>query len=211
MCVVNKQLELLEYVFEPVYVDLQYDEIYLTFTAGSVCLCGVCIPAVVHGLSARLRVTLSCGCGCCGDRDACTAVCVACVYAAKMSWCEDDGNVSVGSGGGVVAVSAYMAGTRGSGVLSSAGDVPETSVVRCAGGVCDMCKCLARGGVGGVGGEWVTGLGLGLTNSGGTWGEMGYVSVFWLRWCGWCWGIVGGWLGPCGVKYVCVVSLDPLC
>ena len=34
------------------------------------------------------------------------------------------------------------------------------------------------GGVGGVGDEWVTGLGLGFTNSGGTWGIMGYVSVF---------------------------------
>ena len=29
----NKQFELLEFVFESVYVDLQYDEIYLTFTA----------------------------------------------------------------------------------------------------------------------------------------------------------------------------------
>ena len=40
MCVVNKQFELLE----SVYVDLQYDEISLTFTAGYVCLCGVCSP-----------------------------------------------------------------------------------------------------------------------------------------------------------------------
>ena len=38
MCVVNKQLQLLVFVFESVYVDLQYDEISLTFTAGSVCL-----------------------------------------------------------------------------------------------------------------------------------------------------------------------------
>ena len=38
MCVVNKQFELLEFVFESVYVDLQYDEISLTFTAGSVWL-----------------------------------------------------------------------------------------------------------------------------------------------------------------------------
>ena len=30
--------------------------------------------------------------------------------------CEGDGNSGVGSGGGVVAVSAYMGGTRGSGV-----------------------------------------------------------------------------------------------
>ena len=40
MCVVNKQFELLEFVFDSVYVDQQYDEISLTFTAGSVCLCG---------------------------------------------------------------------------------------------------------------------------------------------------------------------------
>ena len=36
MCVVNKQFELLEFVSESVYVDSQYDEISLTFTAGSV-------------------------------------------------------------------------------------------------------------------------------------------------------------------------------
>ena len=39
-----------------------------------------------------------------------------------------------------------MHGTRGSGVLSSAGDVLEMSVVIGVGGVCDMCMCLARGG-----------------------------------------------------------------
>ena len=43
-----------------------------------------------------------------------------------------------------------MSGTRGSGVLSSTGDV----LVRGVGGVCDMC--LARCGVGGEGGEWMT-------------------------------------------------------
>ena len=47
MCVVKKQFELLESVSESVYVDLQYDEIYLPFTAGSVCLCGVSSPVVV--------------------------------------------------------------------------------------------------------------------------------------------------------------------
>ena len=35
MCVVNKQFQLLEF--------MQYDQIYLTFTAGYVCLCGVCV------------------------------------------------------------------------------------------------------------------------------------------------------------------------
>ena len=47
MCVVNKQFEVLEFVSESVYLDLQYDEISLTFTAGSVCLCGVCSPRSV--------------------------------------------------------------------------------------------------------------------------------------------------------------------
>ena len=38
MCAENKQFEFVEFVFDSVYVDLQYDEIYLTFTAGSVSL-----------------------------------------------------------------------------------------------------------------------------------------------------------------------------
>ena len=54
MCVVNKQFDLLQFVFESVYVDLPYDEISLTFTAESVCLCGVCSHVVVLGLSVRL-------------------------------------------------------------------------------------------------------------------------------------------------------------
>ena len=54
MCVVNKQSEIFEFVSESVYIDLQYDEISLTFTAGYVCLCGVCSPVVVLSLSVRL-------------------------------------------------------------------------------------------------------------------------------------------------------------
>ena len=54
MCVVNKQFELLKFVFYSVYVDLQYDEISLTFTAGSVSLCCVCGHVVVFGLSVSL-------------------------------------------------------------------------------------------------------------------------------------------------------------
>ena len=53
MCVVNKLVELLEFVFNSVYVDLKY-EIYLTYTTGYVCLCGVCSHVVVFGLSVRL-------------------------------------------------------------------------------------------------------------------------------------------------------------
>ena len=48
----------------------------------------------------------------------------------------------------------------------SAGDVLEMSVVRGVCGVCDMCMCLAQGGVGGVGDECVRGLGLGFANPG---------------------------------------------
>ena len=54
MCVVNKQFQLIEFVSESVYVDLQYDEISLTFTAGSVCFCGVSSPVIVLGLFVRL-------------------------------------------------------------------------------------------------------------------------------------------------------------
>ena len=67
-----------------------------------------------------------------------------------MLGCEGDGNAGVETGGGVIAMSAYMGGT---GVLSSAGDVLEMSVVRGVGGVCDMCMCWVRGGVRGIGGE----------------------------------------------------------
>ena len=41
-------------------------------------------------------------------------------------------------------MSACMSGTRGSGVLTSTGDM----LVRVVGGVCDMRMCLVRGGVG---------------------------------------------------------------
>ena len=50
----NKQFELLEFVSESVYVDLQYDDISFTFTAGSECLCGVSSPVVVLSLFVRL-------------------------------------------------------------------------------------------------------------------------------------------------------------
>ena len=51
--VVNVMLSLMS-VSESVYVDLQYDEISLTFTAGPVCFCGVSSPVVVLGLFVRL-------------------------------------------------------------------------------------------------------------------------------------------------------------
>ena len=51
--------------------------------------------------------------------------------------------------------------------------------------------CLARGCVGGDGGEWMRGLGLGFTNLVGTCGVLDACPVFWLRWCGWR-GVCGG-------------------
>ena len=42
MYVLNKQVELFKFVFDCVYVDLQYDEIDVTFTAGSASLWCVC-------------------------------------------------------------------------------------------------------------------------------------------------------------------------
>ena len=67
-------------------------------------------------------------------------------------------------------MSACMSGTRGSGVLSSTGDL----LVRGVGGVCDMCMCLARGCVGGEGGEWMRELGL------GTGGVLDLLAVVWV-------------------------------
>ena len=54
MCVVNKRFELLQFVFNSVYVELKYNEISPTFTPGSVYLSGVCSHAVVFGVSVRL-------------------------------------------------------------------------------------------------------------------------------------------------------------
>ena len=86
-------------------------------------------------------------------------------------------------------VSACMSGTRGSGVMSNTGDMLEMSVVRGVGGVCDMCMCLARGGVGGEGGEWMRELGLGFTNPVGTGGVLDVCLCFG------CGGVGGEWVG----------------
>ena len=75
-----------------------------------------------------------------------------------------------------------MSGTRGSGVLSSTGDV----LVRGVGGVCDMCMCLARGGVGGEGGEWMREF----TNPLGTGGVLDMCLCFG---CGGVGGVGGEW------------------
>ena len=78
-----------------------------------------------------------------------------------------------------------MGGTRGLGIVSSASEVLWICVmrgIRGFGGVCEMCMCLARGG---VCGERMRGLGLGFTNHVGTWG------VFDVCLCFGCGGVGG--------------------
>ena len=76
MCAVNKQFELFEFVFNSVYVDLRYNDISLTFTAGSVCLCVVCSHVVVLDMSVILSwhpMWMRC-----------TVACVGCEYAERV-------------------------------------------------------------------------------------------------------------------------------
>ena len=159
MCVVNKRFELLEFVFDSVYVNLQYDEIYLTFTAGSLCLGDFCSHVIAFGLSVRLswytmwmRWLLWLCCVYC-----CLYFMCVCWESMKMRWwrqpwcgCQWRCGCCEWGGGG-----EYMGGTRGSGFVSIADDVLEMNVVywvRWVGEGREMCMCLARG-------EWVVGGG----------------------------------------------------
>ena len=56
MCVMNKQFELLEFVSESVYVDLQYDEISLSRLLLGLCVCEVVVVTVMHVLLFVLHV-----------------------------------------------------------------------------------------------------------------------------------------------------------
>ena len=67
-----------------------------------------------------------------------------------------------------------------------------------------MCMCLARGGVGGEGGEWMRELGLGFTNPLGTGGVLDMGLCFG---CGGVGGVgrgLGQGSGAVGWCYVCV-------
>ena len=84
----------------------------------------------------------------------------------------------------------------------STGDV----LVRGVGGVCDMC--LARGGVGGEGGEWMRELGLGFANPLGTGGVLDMCFG-----CGGVGGVGGEWVGGLdrgrvGWCYVWILCVD---
>ena len=112
-----------------------------------------------------------------------------------------------------MASAGHVGGTHDSGIVYSAADVLWMSVVReirGVGGVCEMCMCLARGGVGGEGVEWMRGLGLCLTNPEGTGGLLdvclclGYGGVGGVggEWVGYLGQGQGGW---CGVMCVCEI------
>ena len=104
----------------------------------------------------------------------------------------------------------HVGGIRGSSIVSSAADVLWMSVVRGmrgVGGVCEMCMCLARGGVGGEGGEWMRELGLGFTNPVGTGGVLdvclgcGGVGGVGGKWVGGLDQVMEGWGGFMSVSY----------
>ena len=89
----------------------------------------------------------------------------------------------------------HVDGIHGSGIVSSAAGVLWMSVVRGmrgVGGVCEMCMCLARRGVGGEEGEWMRGLCLGSTNPVGT-GRL--LDVRLCLGCGGVGGVSGEWVG----------------
>ena len=97
-------------------------------------------------------------------------------------------------------MSACMSGTRGSGVC-----LVQVTFVRGVGGMCDMCVCLARSGVGREVGEWMRGLGLGFTNLVGIGGVLDMCLCFG---CGGVGGVDGEWVGGLDQVwercYVCV-------
>ena len=86
---VNKQFELLEFVFDSAYIEMMR---FLSLLLLG--LCG-CVVSVVMWSSLVCRRTLyECG-GCC---DACIIVCFACVCAEGVCGCEGDRDVGVGDG-----------------------------------------------------------------------------------------------------------------
>ena len=65
--------------------------------------------------------------------------------------------------------------------------------MRGVGGVCEMCICYARGGVGGEGDEWMRELSWYFTNHVAAGGVLDVCPCFVLWWC--MWGVDRG-LGP---------------
>ena len=110
---------------------LQCDEISLNFTAGSVCLCGVCshVFVLVTYVDAMVAVIVM-------------HVMLFVLHVCMLRECEGDGNAASGDGGDVVVVSAgHVGGTHDLGIVYSAADVLRMTRVG------EMCMCLAQGGI----------------------------------------------------------------
>ena len=112
----------------------------------------------------------------------------------------------MGDGEAVVAVSAghtYVGVTRGSCIVSSVADVLGMSVMRGVDGVCEICMCLVRGG---MGGKWIRGLFLQYCEN------RGVCNMCLCLGCGSVDGVGGLWMGARSMVWEGgVVSLDYLC
>ena len=126
----DESFELLEFVVYAVYVNLQNDEISLVITARFMNACGVCsvcspnCPSLVRIWNNPVSVLRLCG-------YSAVAVGVAIVFVA-------DGELT---------------GTGRSAAFDVRVVIEMRGVVLGEGVLCEMCICLAGGGVGGVGGE----------------------------------------------------------
>ena len=146
MCVVNKQLELLEFLV-PFMLILSIKR-FLSLLLVGLCACVVCV--VMWSSLVSLCGCLGTLCGGCGDC-ACAVACVVCEYDERLRECAGNGNAGVGDGRGMIVVSTgyeYVGGTRGAGIVYSAADVVGINVVRGMRGVVGMCEMC------GVGGGW---------------------------------------------------------
>ena len=136
MRVFDESFELLEFVVYAVYVNLQNDEISLVITARfmNVVVFAVCAVRIVRVLS-EFGTTLSVCCVCVGSA---VAEGVA-IVVFSVTW--------------VFVVDGELIGTGRSAAFDVRVVIEMRGVVLGEGVLCEMCICLAGGGVGGVGGE----------------------------------------------------------
>ena len=136
MRVFDESFEFLEFVVYAVYVNLQNDEISLVITARFMNACGVC-SVCSPNCPSRVRIwkTLSMCCFCVGSA---VAVGVA-IVVFNVTW--------------VFVADGELTGTGDSAAFDVRVVIEVCGVVLGEGVLCEMCICLAGGGVGGVGGE----------------------------------------------------------
>ena len=146
MCVVIKQFEPLEFVFDSVYVDRQYDGIFFFFffLLGLCDVCGrpwsVCEVVLVPYVDAVVTVTVM-------------RVLLFVLHVCMLRECKGAMVWGPGRYGFCEWGCEYIDWTRDSGFVSTADDVLEISVVRGLGGVCVWIGAWGRR----CGGNWVKG------------------------------------------------------